>query len=416
MGLNVGCKMGAAAGIRTQNKHPDKALTVVGIRALKKPGRYADGNGLYLKVARSGAKRWELRTVVRGKRCDIGLGGLKVVTLAEAREEARKYRAIARDDGDPLAEKRRARRVVPTFRVAAETVHKDHAKAWKNAKHGEQWINTLKAYAYPAFGDRRVDQIDTPEILKALSPIWLTKQETARRVRQRIGTVLDWAKAAGHRSGNNPIDEISKALPRQSELKGHHAALPYIEVPAFIQRLHGDGDPTIANLAFEFLVLTAARTNEVLEAKWSEIDLEQAAWTVPAGRMKAGREHRVPLTSRCIELLGLAQVLSAGSDFVFPGRSNEKPMSNMVLLMTMRRMKSAYTVHGFRSAFRDWASERTNFAREICEAALAHIVKDKTEAAYRRGDLFEKRRELMATWAAFVAATDAEVIPLRRLR
>ena len=225
-----GAKMevGGGTGIRTQNKHPDKALTVVGIRALKKPGRYADGNGLYLKVAPSGAKRWELRTVVKGKRCDIGLGGLKTVTLAEAREGARKYRAIARNEGDPLAEKRRARRVVPTFRVAAETVHKDHAKAWKNAKHGEQWINTLKAYAYPAFGDRRVDQIDTPEILKALSPIWLTKQETARRVRQRIGTVLDWAKAAGLRSGNNPVEEISKALPRQSELKGHHAALPYI--------------------------------------------------------------------------------------------------------------------------------------------------------------------------------------------
>ncbi len=183
----------------------------------------------------------------------------------------------------------------------------------------------------------------------------------------------------------------------------------------FIRQLHGDGEPSIADLAFEFLVLTAARTNEVLEARWSEIDLEQAAWTVPRSRMKAGREHRVPLAPLCIELLGLAKVLSAGSDFVFPGRSNEKPMSNMVLLMTMRRMKSAYTVHGFRSAFRDWASERTNFAREICEAALAHIVKDKTEAAYRRGDLFEKRRELMATWAAFVAATDAAVIPLRRL-
>jgi integrase len=404
--------MGGGTGIRT--RHPDKALTVVGIKALKKPGRYADGNGLYLKASASGAKRWELRTVVRGKRCDIGLGGLKLVSLAEAREEARKYRAIARNDGDPLAEKRRARKVVPTFRVAAETVHKDHAKAWKNAKHGDQWINTLKAYAYPAFGDRRVDQIDTPDILKALSPIWLTKQETARRVRQRIGTVLDWAKAAGHRTGNNPIDEISKALPRQSELRGHHAALPYVEVPAFIQKLHGEGEPSIADLAFEFVLLTAARTNEVLEAKWSEIDLEQAAWTVPASRMKAGREHRVPLAPRCIELLGLAKVLSAGSEFIFPGRSIDKPMSNMVLLMTMRRMKSNYTVHGFRSAFRDWASERTNFAREICEAALAHIVKDKTEAAYRRGDLFEKRRELMATWAAFVAARGAEVIALRR--
>jgi integrase len=409
----VGCEMGGGTGIRTR-KHPDKALSVVGIRALKKPGRYADGNGLYLKVAPSGAKRWELRTVVKGKRCDIGLGGLKVVTLAEAREQARKYRAMARNDEDPLAEKRHARRVVPTFRQAAETVHKDHAKAWKNAKHGEQWINTLKAYAYPAFGDRRVDQIDTPQILKALSPIWLTKQETARRVRQRIGTVLDWAKAAGHRTGNNPVEEISKALPRQSELKGHHAALPYVEVPAFIERARGEGEPTIANLAFEFLVLTAARTNEVIEAKWSEIDLEQAAWTVPPRRMKAGREHRVPLAPRCLEILALAKVLSANSEFIFPGRSNDKAMSNMVLLMTMRRMKSAYTVHGFRSAFRDWASERTNFAREICEAALAHIVKDKTEAAYRRGDLFDKRRELMATWAAFVAARGADVITLRR--
>jgi integrase len=204
---------------------------------------------------------------------------------------------------------------------------------------------------------------------------------------------LDWAKAAGHRTGNNPVDEISKALPRQTELKGHHAALPYTEVPAFIQNLAGEGEPAISDLAFEFLVLTAARTNEVLEAKWSEIDLEQAAWTVPATRMKAGREHRVPLAPRCIELLRRAKTLAAGSEFVFPGRSNEKPMSNMVLLMTMRRIKSDYTVHGFRSAFRDWASERTNFAREICEAALAHVVKDKTEAAYRRGDLFEKRRE-----------------------
>src|ERR1700738_3549985 len=191
--------MGGATGIRTRRKHPDKALNVLAIRAIEKPGRYADGNGLYLKVDESGAKRWELRTVVRGKRCDIALGGLRAVTPAEAREQARKYRAIARDDGDPLAEKRRARRVVPTFRVAAETVHKDHAKAWKNAKHGDQWINTLKAYAYPAFGDRRVDQIDTPEILKALSPIWLTKQETARRGRQRIGTGVGWAQGAGAR-------------------------------------------------------------------------------------------------------------------------------------------------------------------------------------------------------------------------
>jgi integrase len=395
-------------------RHPEKALNVVRINALKAPGRYADGNGLYLKVAPSGAKRWELRTVVKGKRCDIGLGSLRLVSLAQAREEARKYRQVARNDGDPLADKRRARLVIPTFREAAEIVHKDHAKAWKNAKHGDQWINTLKAYAYPAFGDRRVDQIDTPEILKALSPIWLTKPETARRVRQRIGTVLDWAKAAGHRCGTNPVHEISKALPRQPDRKGHHAALPYIEVPGFVQALRGGDAGTIADLAFEFLILTAARTAEVLDAKWTEIDLEQAAWTVPGSRMKAGKAHRVPLAPRCVELLNQARQIAAGSEFVFPGRSNRKPMSNMVLLMTMRRMKSPYTVHGFRSAFRDWASERTNFAREICEAALAHIVKDKTEAAYRRGDLFDKRRELMTTWAGFVTTSDLTVIPLRR--
>ena len=408
-----GAKMGGATGIRTRKKHPDKALNVLAIRAIDKPGRYADGNGLYLKVDASGAKRWELRTVVRGKRCDRGLGGIKAVTLAEAREEARKYRAMARNDEDPLAEKRLARKVVPTFQVAAETVHKTHAKAWKNAKHGDQWINTLKTYAYPVFGDRRVDQIDTPEILKALSPIWLTKQETARRVRQRIGTVLDWAKAAGFRSGNNPVEEISKALPRQSERKGHHAAIPYAEVPAFVGGFTGRDAATIPDLAFEFLILTAARTGEVLEARWDEIDFEQAAWTIPAGRMKAGREHRVPLAPRCIELLVQAKKLAAGSDFIFPGRAGAKPMSNMVLLMTMRRLKSAYTVHGFRSAFRDWASERTNFARELCEAALAHIVKDKTEAAYRRGDLFEKRRELMDAWAAFTTEGSAVVIPFR---
>jgi integrase len=396
--------------------HPDKALNVLAIRAIDKPGRYADGNGLYLKVDPSGAKRWELRTVVRGKRCDIGLGGVKVVTLAEAREQARKYRAMARNDEDPLAEKRRARKVVPTFRVAAETVHKEHAKAWKNAKHGDQWINTLRAYAYPAFGDRRVDQIDTPEILKALSPIWLTKQETARRVRQRIGTVLDWAKAAGFRSGNNPVEEISKALPRQSERKGHHAAMPHADVPAFMRKLRHDDAATIPDLAFEFLILTAARTGEVLEARWNEIDLEQGAWTIPASRMKAGREHRVPLEPRSLELLQQAKLLAAGSELVFPGRSYDKPMSNMVWLMTMRRLKSPYTVHGFRSAFRDWASERTNFPREICEAALAHIVKDKTEAAYRRGDLFEKRRELMATWAMFLEGASATLIQLKPAR
>lgn len=319
-----GAEMGGATENRTPKKHPDKALTAIGVRALKTPGRYADGNGLYLKVSKSGAKRWELRTMVRGKRCDIGLGGLKLVSLAEARDEAEKYRKIARNDGDPLAEKRRIRQVVPTFKGAAESVHKEHAKAWKNGKHSDQWINTLKSYAYPAFGDRKVDQVLTADILKALTPIWLEKPETARRLRQRIGTVLDWAKAAGFRSGDNPVADIHKALPRQPERKGHFTALPYTDVPAFVRRLREDA-PTSSSLAFEFLILTAARTGEVLEAKWSEIDLDQAAWTIPADRMKAGREHRVPLPPRCLEILGQAKELAAGSEFVFAGRSSGKP-------------------------------------------------------------------------------------------
>jgi integrase len=220
--------------------------------------------------------------------------GLKVVTLAEACEQGRKYRAIARDDGDPLAEKRRARKVVPTFRVAAETVHKEHAKAWKNAKHGDQWINTLKAYAYPVFGERRVDQIDTPEILRALMPIWLIKQE--RRDGCGSASAQFWT---GPRPRANPVEEISKALPRQSERKGHHAAMPYAEVPAFLRELRRDDAATIIpDLAFQFLILTAARTGEVLEARWNEIDLEQAAWTIPAGRMKAGRPG-VPERNPC---------------------------------------------------------------------------------------------------------------------
>jgi integrase len=399
---------------KRSGKHPDKALTQVRINAIKSPGRYADGNGLYLKVSKTGAKRWELRTVVKGKRCDIGLGSLKLVSLAEAREAARAGRQLARNDGDPLIARRAARLVPPTFREAAETVHQSHAKAWKNPKHADQWINTLKTYAFPAFGDRRIDQIETPDILRALSPIWLTKPETARRVRQRIGTVLDWAKAAGFRSGNNPVEEISKALPRQPDRKGHHAALSYSELPAFLVRLQGCDAGETVRLSLEFLILTAGRTNEVLEARWSEFNLAEGSWTVPGARMKAGREHRVPLSDRAIAILGRLKELSVASEYLFPGRSRSKPMSNMALLMTMKRLGLKETVHGFRSTFRDWTSERTNFPREICEAALAHIVKDKTEAAYRRGDLFEKRRELMALWADFAAGSGTKIVQLRR--
>jgi integrase len=397
--------------MKPRGRHPEKALSAVAVRALQKPGRYADGNGLYLVVDPSGAKRWLLRTVVQGRRRDIGLGSFQLVSLAEARDKALQYRKLAREGGDPLEVKRKARRHIPTFVEAAEAVHVEHKVAWKNGKHVAQWINTLEQYVIPAIGEKRVDQIDTPDVLRVLSPIWLTKPATALRVRQRIGTVLDWAKAAGFRSGDNPVEGVTKGLPRQPDRMEHHAAIPYGEVASFIERLHTMKVDEPGRLAFEFLILTAARSNEVFGAKWGEIDLDKGVWTIPASRMKAGREHRVPLTPRCIEILQRAKELSAGSEYVFPGRSGKKPLSNTVFLKALQRMGLDITAHGFRSAFRDWAAEQTNFPREVCEMALAHSIKDKVEAAYRRGDLFEKRRELMAKWAQFVTLLPAELDP-----
>jgi integrase len=391
--------------MKSTGRHPEKSLSSVKIRSLSKPGRYTDGNGLYLIVDPSGAKRWVLRTVVKGKRTDIGLGSISLVSLAEARDEAGKLRKIARADGDPLAERRAAKRIVPSFDDAAKALHASLKPSWKNPKHADQWINTLTEYVAPVFGKKAVDQIDSADILKALNPIWLTKSETARRVHQRIRAVMDWAKASGLRSGDNPVEGVSKVLPKQKDTETHHTALPYAKVPGFITKLHAGGAYTIANLAFEFMILTATRTSEVLQANWGEADLKTKTWTIPAERMKAEREHRVPLAARCLAILKVARKLSADSDFVFPGRSADKPLSNMVFLMALRRMGYKITAHGFRSSFRDWASEQTAFPHAVCEAALAHTVQNKVEAAYNRTDLFAKRRDLMTAWANYCATT-----------
>ncbi|MDB5594196.1 MAG: integrase family protein [Hyphomicrobiales bacterium] len=387
-------------------KHPDKALSAIKVRQLTKPGRYADGNGLYLVVDPSGAKRWLLRTVVGGKRRDIGLGGLSLVGLAEAREKALTYRKSAREGGDPLAERRKARAPVITFSAAAEQVHADHKASWKNGKHIAQWINTIRTYANPILGELPISQITTPDVLRVLSPIWLTKAETARRVRQRIGTVLDWANAAGLRTGENPVDGVAKGLPKQPDRGLHHAAMQYADVPAFVSRLRASDAGEITRLAFEFLILTAARTGEVVSAMWDEIDEFDQTWNVPPERMKAGKLHRVPLPPRCIEILALAKDLDLSSPFIFPGRSAAKPISNMAFLMLLRRMNVTVTAHGFRSSFRDWASEATHIPREIAEMALAHAIESKVEAAYRRGDLLEKRRDLMEQWSRYLGYGD----------
>lgn len=387
--------------MKPTGKHHEKRLSAIQVRTLKTPGRYTDGNGLYLVVEPSGNKHWVLRTMVQGKRRDIGLGGLSTVSLAEARESAYDKRKVARAGGNPIADRRAERRVIPTFSEAASIVHSEHSPSWKNAKHADQWINTLTQYAFPFIGDIPVDRIDTPDVLKALSPIWLAKPETARRLRQRIGTVLDWAKASGFRSGDSPIEGVAKGLPKQTDRDQHHEALPYSDVSKFIAALRAIEAAESIRLAFELLILTATRTSEVLEAKWSEVDVKNKIWVIPPERMKAKREHRIPLTPRCIEIFKQARKLSGESVFIFPGRSAEKPLSNMVFLMVLRRMNLKVTAHGFRSSFRDWASEQTNFPRDVCEMALAHSIKDKVEAAYRRGDLFDKRRELMAAWAGF---------------
>lgn len=395
--------------------HPHNRLSAPAVRAFKNPGRYSDGNGLYLVVSKTGSKKWILRTVVKGRRTDIGLGGQRTTKLAEAREKAAKLRKIARDGGDPLAEKRRAKVQVPTFRQAATRVHTEHLPTWRNEKHAAQWINTLKNYAFPVFGNRPVDQISTADILNALSKIWLAKPETAKRVRQRIGTVLDWAKVAGHRTGENPINGIKKGLPKQTRKQKHHAALPYSEINSFITELRDVEAYESTRLAFEFLILTATRTSEVILAEWSEIDIDEKTWTIPPERMKAGRAHRVPLGARCIAILDSTKQLSDGSTYVFPGHYARKPLSTMAFLMMIRRLGLAITAHGFRSTFRDWAAEQTNFSREVCEMALAHTVADKTEAAYLRGDLFDKRSDLMETWATFVCADCSDnVVAIRQ--
>jgi len=395
-------------------KHPEKRLNAVTAKQKSAPGRYCDGGGLYLVVDSSGAKRWQFRAVIAGKRTEIGLGGLATVSLAEAREEALNLRKSVRRGGNPLLERRRAKRGIPTFKAAAEAVHTEHAKTFKNAKHSAQWLQSLENDVFPILGTKPVDQIDTADVLKVLTPVWTTKPETARRLKQRIKVVLDWAKASGYRTGDNSTDGLTKVLPKHKGDKAHHAAMAYQQVPAFIHELRGINANPLTKAALEFTVLCASRTSEVLQAEWQEFDLEAALWVIPAGRIKAGREHKVPLSARAIELLQEAKRLTDGSSFVFPGRKPGTPLSNMVFLQALKRMKRDVVPHGFRSSFRDFAAERTNHSRAVCEAALAHVVTDKVEAAYLRTQFLEQRRELMAAWATYATtlpAAPAKVVP-----
>lgn len=379
---------------------------------ITKPGRHSDGGGLYLFIDKHGRRRWIFMYAQDGKRTELGLGSARDLSLANARIEATKLREVLVTGGDPKAERAKDDRV-PTFGECADTYIAAMSPSWRNAKHAAQWKMTLTEYAKPIRG-KSVDTIATQDVLDILQGLWKRTPETAERLRGRIENVLDAAKAKGHRSGENPArwrGHLDQLLPKRQRLsRGHHAALGYDAVPAFMADLRGRA--AVAARALEFVILTAARSGELLGATWDEIDIEKKIWTIPAERMKAGREHRVPLSSRAMEIIDeMAKLGTEG--FVFPGPKPKKPLSTMAMAMLLRRMKANVTVHGFRSTFRDWASETTGFSHEVCEMALAHTIGNKAEAAYRRGDLFEKRRRLMEAWAGYCAkAANAKVVSL----
>lgn len=385
-------------------------LTARQVETASKPGRYADGNGLYLQIARTGTKSWLFRYMLNGTARAMGLGPVTLVSLAEARDLAIDAKRALLAGKDPIEARKEDRQAAKlhaakaiTFKEAAEKYIEAHKAGWKNAKHAGQWTSTLETYAYPVFGDLSVAAIDTGLVLKVIEPIWQTKTETASRVRSRIENILDWATVRGFREGENPArwrGHLEKSLPARSKVRKvrHHAALPYGEVGSFMRELRRR--EAIAARALEFAILTACRSGEALKAEWSEIDLDKAVWTIPADRMKADREHRVPLSGRAVEILERMGDDFGRKGFVFPGQKPGKPLSGMAFSMILRRMdRTDITAHGFRSTFRDWASEQTAYPREVAEMALAHSIPDKVEAAYRRGDLFEKRRRLMDDWA-----------------
>ena len=385
-------------------------LTALGVARLKTPGMYGDGGGLWLQVSGKGGKSWVFRYTLKGKSREMGLGPVSTFSLAEARDKALTCRKLCYDGIDPIETRREQRQDASieaakaiTFRACAEGYIEAHKAGWRNDKHAAQWTATLETYTHPVFGDLPVQAVDTGLVMKVLEPIWATKTETATRVRGRIESVLDWATTRGYRRGENPArwkGHLANLLPKRSKVQKveHHPALPFKQMAEFMARIVDQ--PGTASKMMIFTILTAARTGEAMGACWPEIDMAAGVWTVPAERMKGEAEHRVPLSEPALAIL--REMQGQGEMFVFPGGKRGKPLSNMAMLAVLKRLgRSDLTVHGFRSSFRDWASETTHFPNEVVEMALSHTIESKVEAAYRRGDLFEKRRELMDAWATF---------------
>lgn len=378
-------------------------LTANMLRGTLEPGRHHDGDGLFLNVTPTGARSWICRVQKNGRRRDIGLGSAKKVSLAQARQRSAEVRSQVEAGIDPVLQRKKAEGI-PTFREAAAAVYAENKKSWKNKKHRGQWLTSLQTYAFPKIGDVAVSDIESSHVRDVLIAIWLEKNETARRVRQRIGMVIDWAIAKNYRAHPLPMNAINNSLPKVRNRQNHLAALHYSKVAAFVGKLRER--ESIGRLAFEFLILTAARSGEVRGALWSEIDLTERTWTIPAERMKADVEHIVPLSDAALDVLKRARAHKEdGNDLVFPGTRHGKPMSDMTLTKICRDAEVDAVPHGFRSSFRDWVSEETDFDRDVAEMALAHTIANPVEAAYRRGKLLQKRRKLMNLWADYCAAT-----------
>ena len=389
-------------------------LNAAKVKAIKEPGRYSDGGTLFLYVAPGGSKSWVQRLVVNGKRRDIGLGGFPLTSLAEAREKAFANRKLARDGGDPLADRRKAK--MPTFREAAEKTFEANRPRWKNEKHVKNWIQSMEKYAFPVLGDIPVDQIGREEVLRILTSIWTSRPERARRLRQRIRTVLGWCQAHNYCEHNPAGEGVSGALPSLPTGKIHFRALPYDEVPGALETIEASRASMAAKLALRLLILTAGRSGEVRNAEWSEVDLESHTWTIPASKMKGAKEHRQPLSDAAVAVLENARALDDGSGLVFPSPVRKgKPLSDMSLTKVLRDtgLAEKTVVHGFRTAFRTWASEKTNADHAVMELSLAHAVGSAVERSYARSDLFAKRARLMESWGAFVCGgTGAKVVKL----
>ncbi len=409
------------------------ALTAMQVTKAKlEPGRYGDGNGLYLVVDDGGNKRWELRLVqavadhegqrVKGKRREVGLGNATLLSLAEARALAVDARKVAMR-GEDVAAFIRSRRgpapaakLLPSFEMIAREVHTAYKPTWKNAKAATQWLTSLETYAFPVFGSKQVKDVEQADVLKALSPIWTTKIETAYRLKQRMALVFDWAKTHGHRTGDNPCSGVEHGLPSQPKKVAHHGALAIDAMPGFMAKLRThDAADLVTRLSTEWLILTATRQNETRGADWAEIDASAKTWTIPAERMKAEVEHVVPLTDRSMTILDEIAAMSGGKRdgliFSIGGRKALSENTHANLVKAVSGDDNA-TAHGMRSTFRDWASERTSFPSDVAEMALAHTIKNKVEAAYRRGNLLEKRRELMAAWQTFIGGDHGNVVRL----